>query len=145
MLLYPGLHALWVHRFANVLPERGQIWLSRLCSQLSRLLRGVDIHPASDIGRRVFIDHAIGVIIGETGEIGDDVLIYHGVTLGSKNITEGKRHPSVHDGVTLGANATLLGPITIGKDVTIGAGAVVVDDVSVGATVAGIPAERVDS
>lgn len=145
VLLYPGVHALWAHRIASALHQRGHLLLARLCSQLARLLTGVDAHPASTIGRRVFIDHAMGVVIGETAEIGDDVLIYHGVTLGARGVVEGKRHPTVGDGVTLGANATVLGPVSVGDHSTVGAGAVVVAEVPAEATAVGVPATPVDT
>lgn len=143
VLLYPGVNALWVYRIASRLYQRDHLLVARFCSQLARLLTGVDIHPAATIGQRVFIDHAIGVVVGETSNIGDDVLIYHGATLGASDVTEGKRHPTLADGVTIGANASVLGPVTLGSNATIGAGSVVIDDVPAEATVVGVPAERV--
>jgi serine O-acetyltransferase len=109
-----------------------------------RFLTGVEIHPAADIGRRLFIDHGAGVVIGETAEVGDDVLLYHGVTLGGDSMRREKRHPTLGDGVTVGANATLLGDISVGEAASVGAGSVVVEDVLPGVTVAGVPAEPVD-
>lgn len=144
VLLYPGLHAVWAHRLTHRLWERGFPFAARLCSQVVRLLTGVEIHPAAEIGRRVFIDHGAGVVIGETARIGDDVLLYHGVTLGGNSMRREKRHPTLADGVTVGANATLIGSITVGEGATVGAGSVVVESVPAGATVAGNPAERVD-
>ncbi|WP_302082868.1 serine O-acetyltransferase [Salinibaculum rarum] len=144
VLTYPGLHAIWAHRIEHALWTRGYRLLARLLSQFTRFLTGVEIHPAADIGRRVFIDHGMGVVIGETAQIGDDVQMYHGVTLGGNDPRPVKRHPTVEDGVTLGANSTLVGDITIGTGARVGAGAVVVDDVPPGATVVGNPATVVD-
>jgi serine O-acetyltransferase len=140
LLCYPGLHAVWVHRLAH------RVWLrpggrvpARLLSQVNRWLTGVEIHPGAVIGRRLFIDHAMGVVIGETAEIGDDVMLYHGVTLGGRSMRRVKRHPTVHDGVTIGAGATVLGPVTIGECAQVGASAVVVKDVPAHAVVVGVP------
>jgi serine O-acetyltransferase len=145
VLLYPGLHAVWCYRLAHALHDRGHSFAARLVSQLVRLFTGVEVHPAADIGRRFFIDHGMGVVVGETAEVGDDVTCYHGVTLGGDSPRREKRHPTVEDGVTLGANATLIGAITIGEGATVGAGAVVSKDVPAGATVAGNPARRIDA
>jgi serine O-acetyltransferase len=144
VLTYPGLHAVWTHRIEHALWTRGYRLLARVLSQLTRFLTGVEIHPAATFGRRVFIDHGMGVVIGETAEIGDDVQMYHGVTLGGNDPRPVKRHPTVEDGATLGANSTLIGDITIGAGATVGAGAVVVEDVPAGATVVGNPATIVD-
>jgi len=144
VLIYPGLHAVWAYRVAHALWERGFCLTARLLSQLARLLTGVEIHPGAHLGRRVFIDHGAGVVVGETAVMGNDVHLFHGVTLGGDDPRPVKRHPTVCDGVTLGANATLVGDITVGPDATVGAGAVVVDDVPAGTTVAGNPAEVVD-
>ncbi len=144
VLLYPGLWAVWAYRVAHWLHGRGLSFTARLVSQAVRLVTGVEIHPAATVGRRLFIDHGAGVVVGETAEIGDDVLLYHGVTLGGDSMRREKRHPTLGDGVSVGANATLVGAITVGEGATVGAGAVVVDDVPPGATVAGNPARRVD-
>ncbi len=140
LLCYPGLHAVWVHRVAHRLWQRpGGRLPARLLSQLNRWLTGVEIHPGAVIGRRLFIDHAMGVVIGETAEIGDDVMLYHGVTLGGRSMHRVKRHPTLGDGVTVGAGATILGPVTVGDRAQIGANAVVVRDVPAGAVVVGVP------
>ena len=141
---YPGLHALWSHRIAHLLWEQGHETSARLLSQFARLVTGVEIHPAAEVGRRVVIDHGIGVVVGSTAEIGDDVLIYHGVTLGNRRPVEGKRHPTIGDDVLLGANATVLGPIEVGDGATVGGAAVVVTPVDPGETVVGNPAKPVD-
>lgn len=146
VLLYPGLYAVWAHVFVcHPLWEARFRLLARALSEVVARVTGVEIHPAAEIGRRVFIDHGIGVVIGETAEVGDDVNMYHGVTLGGNDPRPVKRHPTVEDGATLGANATLVGDITVGECATVGAGAVVTGDVPAGATVAGNPAERVDA
>ncbi|MDX1526038.1 MAG: serine O-acetyltransferase [Pseudidiomarina maritima] len=137
---YPGLHAIWWHRMAHKLWGWRFYWLARFISTLARWLTGVEIHPGARIGRRFFIDHGMGVVIGETAEIGDDVTIYHGVTLGGTSWNQGKRHPTLGDGVVIGAGAKVLGPITIGKNARIGSNAVVVKDVPAENTVVGIPA-----
>jgi serine O-acetyltransferase len=141
---YPGLHALWTYRVAHLCWEGGHETTARLLSQFARLVTGVEIHPAAEIGRRVVIDHGIGVVVGSTAEIGDDVLMYHGVTLGNRRPVDGKRHPTIGDDVLLGANATILGPIEVGDDATVGGAAVVVDPVEPGTTVVGNPAQSVD-
>ena len=141
---YPGLHAVWSHRISHKLWCWGMLWLARFISTLARWFTGVEIHPGAKIGRRFFIDHGMGVVIGETAEIGDDVTMYHGVTLGATCWTKGKRHPSVGDGVVLGAGATILGPIRIGDHARVGANAVVTQTVLASTTVAGIPARVVD-
>ncbi|SEO66488.1 serine O-acetyltransferase [Halogranum amylolyticum] len=145
LLTYPGLHAIWLYRVAHVLWEGGLRLPARLLSHLARGLTGVEIHPAATIGRRFFIDHGMGVVVGETAEIGDDVLMYHGVTLGGNSMRREKRHPTVEDDAVLGANSTLIGAITVGEDTRIGAGAVVSDDVPAGATIVGPKATRLDS
>jgi serine O-acetyltransferase len=145
VLLYAGLHAVWLYRLAHALTARGHPLAARALSQGARLLTGVEIHPAAEVGERLFIDHGMGVVVGETADIGDDVLLYHGVTLGGKTMRREKRHPTLEDGVTIGANATLIGPITVGEGASVGAGAVVTKDVPAGATVAGNPARRVDA
>ncbi len=143
ILAYPGLHAIWMHRIAYRLWHRGSKLLARLISHLARGLTGIEIHPAAKIGRRVFIDHGMGVVIGETAVIGDDVTLYHGVTLGGTSLEKKKRHPTVGDRVTIGAGAKILGDITIGSDSRIGANAVVVKDVPPNSVVVGIPGQAV--
>jgi serine O-acetyltransferase len=137
---YAGVHAVLWHRLSHWLWTRGFRGLGRLSSHLGRMLTGIEIHPGAQIGRRLFIDHGMGVVIGETAEIGDDVLIYHGVTLGGLSGQPGKRHPTVEDHVTIGAGAQVLGPIRIGEGARVGANAVVVNPVPPGCTVVGIPA-----
>jgi len=136
---YPGLHALWLHRMAHFLWSHRLRLFGRLLSQLSRFATGIDIHPGASIGRRFFIDHGMGVVIGETSEIGNDVLIYQGVVLGGTSLQKKKRHPTVGNDVCIGAGATLLGAITVGDGATIGAGSVVVHPVPPGTTVVGVP------
>ncbi|WP_276250771.1 serine O-acetyltransferase [Haloarcula rara] len=143
-LTYPGLHAIWLYRLAHALWASDHDFAARLVSHLSRLLTGVEIHPGAEVGNRLFIDHGMATVIGETAVVGDDVLLYHGVTLGGKSMRREKRHPTLEDGVTIGANATLIGPVTIGENATVGAGAVVVDDVSPETTVVGNPARPID-
>ncbi|MCJ8505769.1 serine O-acetyltransferase [Kocuria flava] len=139
-LNYSGLHAIWVHRLTHRLWQRpDRRLLARTLSQLARFLTGVEIHPGASIGRRFFIDHGMGVVIGETAEIGDDVMLYHGVTLGGRSLAKVKRHPTVGDRVVIGAGAKVLGPIEIGADSAIGANAVVVKDVPEDSIVTGIP------
>src|SRR6188474_3316897 len=137
---YPGFHALLVHRLAHWLWGVRFKWLARLVSHCGRFLTGIEIHPGAQIGRRFFIDHGMGVVIGETAEIGDDCTLYHGVTLGGTSWNKGKRHPTLRDGVVLGAGAKVLGPITVGTGARVGSNAVVVKDVPPGATAIGIPA-----
>ncbi len=137
---YPGLHALLLHRFSHWLWASGLRWLGRLFSHIGRFLTGIEIHPGAVIGRRVFIDHGMGVVIGETAVIGDDCTLYHGVTLGGTSWNKGKRHPTLKSGVVIGAGAKVLGPITIGQNAKIGSNAVVVKDVPKDATAIGIPA-----
>ncbi len=136
---YPGVHALLVHRLSHKLWRLKLRYLARLMSAISRLLTGVDIHPGAQIGRRFFIDHGMGVVIGETAEIGNDCTLYHGVTLGGTSWNPGKRHPTLRDRVMVGAGAKILGSVTIGHDTQVGANAVVISDVSSGMTVVGIP------
>ncbi|WP_194756498.1 serine O-acetyltransferase [Aliidiomarina indica] len=136
---YPGLHAIWVHRFSHCLWNWRLKWLARWISTFSRWITGVEIHPGAKIGRRFFIDHGMGVVIGETAEIGDDCTLYHGVTLGGTSWKAGKRHPTLANGVVIGAGAKVLGPLHIGEHARIGSNAVVVKDVPDGATVIGIP------
>jgi serine O-acetyltransferase len=141
---YPGFHARLVHRLAHWLWQAKLKWLARFLAYIGRALTGIEIHPGATIGRRFFIDHGMGIVIGETAEIGDDVTVYHGVTLGGTSWKEGKRHPTLGNGVVVGAGAKILGPITIGANAKIGSNAVVVKDVPDGATAAGIPARILD-
>ncbi len=140
LFCYPGLHALWLHRLAHFLWTHGLKFLGRLISHLNRFLTGVEIHPGARIGRRCFIDHGMGVVIGETAEVGDDVLLYQGVVLGGTSLQKTKRHPTIGNRVVIGAGAIVLGPITVGDDARIGAGSVVIKPVPAGATVVGVPA-----
>ena len=139
LICYPGLHALWAHRVCHWLWIRRRTFCARALSHLSRFLTGVEIHPGARIGSRVFIDHGMGVVIGETTEIGDDVLVYKGVVLGGTSLEKKKRHPTIGNHVVLGTGATVLGPVTIGDSVRIGAGSVVIDSVPPGSTVVGVP------
>lgn len=140
-LTSPGLHAMWAHRVSHAIWLRGGRLPARLLSQASRAFTGIEIHPGAQIGRRLFIDHGMGVVIGETSEIGDDVMMYHAVTLGGRTNRHVKRHPTVESGAVLGAGARILGPVTIGAQAQVGANAVVVKDVPAGATAVGVPAK----
>ncbi|MBR0654951.1 serine O-acetyltransferase [Plastoroseomonas arctica] len=140
ILCYAGLHAVVWHRMAHALWRGGMRAPARCISHLSRFLTGIEIHPGAKIGRRLFIDHGMGVVFGETAEVGDDVYMYHGVTLGGLTTATGKRHPTIGNGVTIGAGAKVLGPITVGDGARIGANAVVVRNVPADQTVVGIPA-----
>jgi serine O-acetyltransferase len=144
VLCYPGLHAVLWHKLSHALWGRGFYTLGRLSSHISRWLTGIEIHPAATIGRRLIIDHGMGVVIGETAEIGDDCYLYHQVTLGVARAMGGKRHPTVGNNVIIGAGAKVLGPITIGDNARVGSNAVVVDAVPADTTVVGIPARAVD-
>jgi len=139
-LLYPGLHAIWAHRVNHALWRRGLRFPARMGSQIARWLTGIEIHPGARIGRRFFIDHGMGVVIGETAEVGDDVMLYHGVTLGGRQREGGKRHPTLGDGVLVGAGAKILGPVVIGARTTIGANAVVTRDAPEDSVLTGVPA-----
>lgn len=143
LFTYPGVHAVIWHRLAHSLWRRGWLLPARLVSWLSRFLTNVDIHPGAAIGRRLFIDHGAGVVIGETAEVGDDVTMYHGVTLGGTTWSQGKRHPTLQDGVVVGAGAKVLGPIVVGRGTRVGANSVVVKGTPEGSTVVGIPAKEV--
>ena len=136
---YPGLHAVWLHRVSHKLWKANWKWLARSLSTFNRWLTGIEIHPGATLGRRVFIDHGMGVVIGETAEVGDDVTLYHGVTLGGTSWTPGKRHPTLEKGAVVGAGAKVLGPITIGENAKVGSNSVVVKDIPAGATAVGIP------
>ncbi len=142
-LCYPGLHAIMMYRLAHFLWKKNFFTTARLISAFGRFITGVDIHPAARIGKNLFIDHATGVVIGETAEIGDDVTLYHGVTLGGTSTSQGKRHPTLGNRVIVGAGAKLLGPINIGDDARIGSNAVVLKDVPDSATAVGVPAQIV--
>jgi len=142
VLFSPGMHAVWLYRVAHRLWTADRRLAARALSYLARLLTGVEIHPAADLGRRVVIDHGYGVVVGATAEVGDDALIYHGVTLGSRRPTTGKRHPTVGDDVLLGAGATVLGPVELGDGCRVGADAVVLSSHPPGTTVVGDPADR---
>ncbi len=139
ILLYPGLHALIYYRIAHCLYQMHLFFLARLLSQAARFFTGIEIHPGAKIGKRFFIDHGLGVVIGETAIVGDDVLLYQGTTLGGTGIVKGKRHPTVGNNVVIGAGAKVLGNITIGDNSYIGANAVVVKDVPANSTVVGVP------
>jgi len=136
---YPGLHALWLHRVAHFLWKHKLLFWDRLVSHVNRALTGIEFHPGATIGRRFFVDHGMGVVIGETAEIGDDVLMYTGVVLGGTSLEKKKRHPTIGDNVVIGTGATVLGPITVGDGAKIGAGSVVVKSVPPGATIVGVP------
>lgn len=145
MTTYPGVHAIMLYRLANKLWRRGLRYLPRLLSYIARIWTGIDIHPGATIGRRFFIDHGTGVVIGETAEIGDDVTLYHGVTLGGVSWNKGKRHPTLGDNVVVGAGAKILGPIEVGRGARVGANSVVIAPVPEGKTVVGIPGKVVRS
>ena len=140
-LLYPGLHAVWAHRVNHLLWLRGAKFLARAGSQVTRWLTGIEIHPGARLGRRFFIDHGMGVVIGETVEAGDDVMLYHGVTLGGRQREGGKRHPTLGDRVIVGAGAKVLGPVTLGHDCAVGANAVVTRDAPAHSILVGVPAK----
>lgn len=139
-LLYPGLHAVWTYRVANKLWRKGHTFAARALSQTARNLTGVEIHPGATIGDRLFIDHGMGVVIGETAEVGDDVLIYHGVTLGGVSTRPGKRHPTIGNKVQIGAGAKVLGPVTVNDGAKIGANAVLVKNLPADHVGVGVPA-----
>lgn len=140
---YPGLHAVWYHRLSNRCWRLGLKWFARFLSHIARWFTGIEIHPGATIGSRFFIDHGMGVVIGETAEIGDDCTLYHGVTLGGTSWNKGKRHPTLGRGVVVGAGAKVLGPVLIADGARIGSNSVVVKNVSEGATAVGIPAYEV--
>lgn len=144
LFLYPGLHAVTMHRLAHRLWTGRHPFVARLVSQVSRAVTGIEIHPAATIGRRFVIDHGMGVVIGETAEIGDDVMLYQGVTLGGTSLKRQKRHPTLGDGVVVGAGAKILGAVNVGSFARVGAGAVVVKDVPPGSTVVGLAGRVID-
>ena len=141
LFCYPGLHAMLFHRVACYLWRRGLKFPARFISHVSRLLTGIEIHPGAVIGSRFFIDHGAGVVIGETSEIGDDVVLYQGVTLGGVSLSKGKRHPTIDNEVVIGAGAKILGPVHVGAGSMVGAGSVVVKDLPEGSIAAGVPAK----
>ena len=142
-MLYPCIHALIAYRIGHFFYKHKCFFTARLISQISRFFTGIEIHPGATIGKGLFIDHGMGVVIGETAEVGDDVMLYHGVTLGGTGKHKGKRHPTVGNGVTIGAGAKVLGPIKIGDNAKIGANAVVLKEVPEGATAVGVPAKNI--
>lgn len=144
VLAYPGVHAIWFHRAAHWCWNHGMKLLGRLISEHSRFVTGIEIHPGATIGRRLFIDHGMGVVVGETAEIGDDVLIYQGVTLGGTSLKKEKRHPTIEDHVMVSAGASVIGPVTIGRGSRIGAGAVVVSSAPPYSTIVGIPGKVIE-
>ncbi|MFP4201207.1 MAG: serine O-acetyltransferase EpsC [Clostridia bacterium] len=145
ILFYPGFHAMVFYRVAHTFHKMGLFWLPHLLAWFGRLVSGIEIHPGARIGRGLFIDHGFGTVVGETAEIGEDVTIFHGVTLGGRGFDRlGKRHPTIGNGVTLGAGATVLGPITVGDGALVGASAVVLDSVPARATAVGIPARVIE-
>ncbi len=143
LLLYPGLHAIWSYRFAHWLHNRKQFFLARAVSQIAAMVTGIEIHPAAKIGRRFFIDHGHGVVIGETTEIGNDVTIYQGVTLGGTGKDKGKRHPTIGNNVMIGSGAKVLGPFKVGDNTNIASGAVVLEEIPPNSTAVGVPAQVV--
>ena len=141
---YPGFHAIYIHKLSHWFWMHGLRWLGRFTSHLGRFLTGIEIHPGATLGKRLFIDHGMGVVIGETAQLGDDVTLYHGVTLGGTSWNKGKRHPTLGSGVVVGAGAKILGPIVVGDGAKIGSNAVVVKNVPAGATVVGVPGRIVE-
>lgn len=144
IILYSGFHAIFFHRIAHFFYSKKLFFIARLISQISRFITGIEIHPGAKIGKRLFIDHGLGIVIGETAEIGNDCTIYHQVTLGGTGKDKNKRHPTIRNNVFIGAGSKILGPIEIGNNVKIGAGAVVLKNVEEYATVVGIPAHKVN-
>ena len=143
ILCYPGLHAICMHRLAHGLYQKRWYLLARMLSNLNRFLTGVEIHPGATIGRRCFIDHGMGIVIGETAEVGDDVVIYHGVTLGGTGKDQGKRHPTIGNNVLIGAGTTVLGPVSIGSNSKVGAASLVLESIPENCTAVGAPARIV--
>jgi serine O-acetyltransferase len=144
LFCYPGLHAIRIHRVSSFLWHHKLRFIARLLSHIGRFLTAIEIHPGAKIGRRFFIDHGAGVVIGETAEVGDDVLLYQGVVLGGTSLKKGKRHPTIGDKVVIGTGAVVLGPVTVGDDARIGAGSVVVKSVPPDTTVVGVPGKVVE-
>ena len=144
LVAYPGLHAVWMHRASHALWKRGLVLAPRLIAHATRFATGVEIHPGATLGRRVFIDHGMGVVIGETAVVGDDCLIYKGAVLGGTSLSRGPRHPRLGRGVVVGTNACILGRVEVGKGARVGSGSVVIRDVPEGATVVGVPARNVE-
>jgi serine O-acetyltransferase len=144
ILAYPGVHSIWLHRFAHWLWSHHLKLVARMVSEVSRFFTGIEIHPGATIGRRLFIDHGMGVVMGETTEIGDDVLIYQGVTLGGTSLKKEKRHPTIEDHVMVSAGASVIGPVRIGRGSRIGAGAVVVSSAPPYSTIVGIPGKVIE-
>lgn len=140
---YPGFHAIMIYKVSHCFWEKGFFFLGRLTSHFGRFLTGIEIHPNVKIGKRFFIDHGMGVVIGETAEIGDDVTIYHGVTLGGVSLNKGKRHPTIGNNVVIGSGAKILGPFTVGENSRVGSNSVVVKEVSPNSTVVGVPGRSV--
>lgn len=141
-IVYSGLHAIWAYRIFHLMWQKPALrFLARLGAQITRSITGIEIHPGATIGRRFFIDHGMGIVIGETTEIGDDVMLYHGVTLGGRSLSKGKRHPTIGNRVQIGCGAAILGPVVIGDDCAVGANAVVVHDAPPKSILIGIPAE----
>ncbi len=145
IMCYPGLHAVWIYRIANWFWKRKLFFIGRLISHFGRFVTGIEIHPGATIGRKFFIDHGMGVVIGETAEIGDNVTLYHGVTLGGVSLEKVKRHPTIGDNVVIGSGAKVLGPFTVGKGSKIGSNSVVVKEVPPNSTVVGVPGRIVMS
>jgi serine O-acetyltransferase len=143
LLCYPGLHAVLIHRVAHALWRQGWLLSARLLSQFARWMTGIEIHPGAQLGRRLLIDHGMGVVIGETAVVGDNVTLYQNVTLGGVSLNPGKRHPTLEDDVVIGAGAAVLGPFTVGRGARIGSNAVVLREVPAGATMVGVPARQV--
>lgn len=141
-IVYSGLHAIWIHRLCHAMWQKGWKGPARILAQFNRFLTGIEIHPGAKIGRRFFIDHGMGIVIGETAEIGDGVMLYHGVTLGGQVLTQTKRHPTVEDNVIIGAGAKVLGPIVIGEGSAVGANAVVTKSVPPRSIATGVPAKH---
>ncbi len=140
-MVYSGLHAIWIHRLCHWMWQREWRGPARVLAQFNRFLTGIEIHPGATIGRRFFIDHGMGIVIGETAEIGDGVMLYHGVTLGGQVLTQTKRHPTIGDNVTIGAGAKILGPVVVGENSSIGANAVVTKSIPPNSIAVGIPAK----